>query len=432
MALGCARAGDDPATVVFEVTDTGPGIAAAAQDGLFAPFMQADASISREYGGTGLGLAISQQLVQAMGGRIGFESAPGQGSRFWFALPMPAALSAGVAPGAVATSAALEAWDALGLNPKVLLAEDNEINQEVARGALQKCGCRVTTVNNGRAALDAIARESFDLVLMDCQMPELDGLAATRALRQAEQGGARHLPVVALTANAFAADRANCLAAGMDDYISKPFRDGEIAAVLQRWLTPGRSAGAVNAHHLGEAAAAVEAAEATEATEATEAADADTATPASPAGPSGESDAAIFDAHVLARLRDYQVAGEEDMVTGVLKRFLGTAAAQVNAMGAAMGRDDAAAAGAVAHGMKASAAFVGALRLSAACAQLDNAARGSSLPLAGRAFAGVQREYDAALPFLQAALQAALQDAQALPGLTTPAAPTPHSSAGPA
>ena len=288
----------------------------------------------------------------------------------------------------------------------VLLAEDNEINQEVARGALQKYGCRVTTVNNGRAALDAIALEAFDLVLMDCQMPELDGLAATRLIRVAERGGARHLPVVALTATAFATDRANCLAAGMDDYICKPFRDGEIAAMLQRWLAPERDAKAVNVPNLGESGEmkAIE-----------------TAAAAMPATPQMESDAPIFSPDALAMLRTYQVAGEEDMVTGVLKRFLGGADARIATMRSAMEHDDVAAAGAAAHGMKASAAFAGALRLSAACAQLDNAARDGSLALARQAFTGLLHEYESALPFLQAALQAATWETTQEAGRPMPA-----------
>ena len=402
VSVGGARAGDDPATVHFDIVDTGRGIAAAAQAALFAPFIQADASITRGYGGSGLGLAISRQLVQAMGGRIGLESVSGQGSRFWFVLPMPAAGPSGLAANPDALAAAADGSAQLRFDAHILLAEDNEINQEVARGALLKCGCRVTTVNNGREALDAIARESFDLVLMDCQMPELDGLAATRVIRQAEQGGARHLPVVALTANAFAADRDNCLAAGMDDYISKPFREGEIAAVLQRWLAPAGSASEVNAARREVKAPALP-------------------LRAQAASVAAVGETAVFDADVLARLRAYQVAGEEDMVTGVLTRFLRGAEGNLQSMRAAMDRGDIAGAGSAAHGMKSSAAFTGAMRLSAACAQLDNAARGDAAPAAQLAFTQLQGEYDAVLPFLHAALR----DAQIAGSETSPAAPTP-------
>ena len=411
IAVSGARAGDDPETVRFDVVDTGRGITPAAQTALFAPFTQADASISREYGGSGLGLAISRQLVQAMGGRIGLESAPGQGSRFWFALPMPAVSATDASSLRDSATANIAGLAGLRFDAHVLLAEDNEINQEVARGAVQKWGCRVTTVNNGREALDAIAREAFDLVLMDCQMPELDGLSATRMLREAEGSGAHHLPVVALTANAFEADREQCFAAGMDDYISKPFRDAEIAAMLLRWLVP--VSGTDLANVANEELAEMESA-------------------GKQSRPLAESNAAavdalVFDADALARLRAYQVPGEEDMVTGVLSRFLNSAGTHIESMRAAMARDDLAAAGAAAHAMKASAAFAGAPRLSAACAQLDEAVRGNSLEAAEaaeaakHAFACLQREYDCAQPLLRAALRDA-QVAASLPA-AAPVAP---------
>ncbi len=402
IAVSGARAGDDPETVRFDVVDTGRGITAAAQAALFAPFTQADASISREYGGSGLGLAISRQLVQAMGGRIGLESTPGQGSRFWFALSMPSANATDASALRDIAAANTAGLAALRFDAHVLLAEDNDINQEVARGAVQKWGCRVTTVNNGREALDAIARQAFDLVLMDCQMPELDGLAATRMLREAEGNGAHHLPVVALTANAFEADRDQCFAAGMDDYISKPFRDAEIAAMLLRWLVPVNGADLANAAN--QERAEMESA-------------------GKQSRPLAESsvaavDVLVFDADALARLRAYQVPGEEDMVSGVLKRFLNSAGTHIESMRAAMERGDISPAGAAAHAMKASAAFAGALRLSAACAQLDMAARGDSAAAAQSAFSWLQREYDAVLPLLRAALQ----DAQALAGMPPSAA----------
>ena len=189
-------------------------------------------------------------------------------------------------------------------------------------------------------------------------------------IRQAEQGGTRHLPVVALTANAFAADRENCLAAGMDDYISKPFRDGEIASVLQRWLVP---AGGVVADNAPNADVTVAEAAVREVRTHVE-------------HDAAVVEAAVFDADALARLRAYQVPDEEDMVSGVLKRFLNSAGAHIESMRAAMDRDDLAVAGAAAHGMKASAAFAGAPRLSAACAQLDIAAGGDSVVDAKLAF----------------------------------------------
>ena len=202
--------------------------------------------------------------------------------------------------------------------------------------------------------------------------------------------------MVALTANVFATDRDNCLAAGMDDSICKPFRAGDIAAMLQRWLAPQRHAKGVDLPELREGG---------------EVKVTETMPAAMPATPQMESDVPIFSRDALATLRSYQMAGEEDMVTGVLKRFLAGAETHIATMRSAMDHEDVAAAGAAAHGMKASAAFAGALRLSAACAQLDSAARGGSLSLARQAFTGLLHEYESALPFLQAALQSATLEA---------------------
>ncbi len=386
--IGFAHPQDAQGTVRFAITDTGTGIDPRAQAELFTPFTQADASISRTFGGSGLGLAISRQLAEAMGGQIGVESGPGGGSLFWFVLPMSAAT--GTTPAQLAGPALLDetAITSLRFDANVLLAEDNFINQQVARGALQKLGCHVTTVNNGREALAAIARERFDLVLMDCQMPELDGLAATRLLREQEAGSGTHLPVVALTANAFAADRAACDAAGMDDYISKPFRPEELARALARWLKP-----AVTAPVRMMAAASI----------------GNVALARTPGGTTRSQPTvapAIFDAATLARLNEYQVPGEEDMVTGLLEHFLASAAIHISAMERAVQEADWRAAGAVAHTFKTSAGYVGALQLSAACTRLEDAVQAGHVDPVVAICGEVQRAYAGVLPFLRAALDA--------------------------
>ena len=200
----------------FAVTDTGIGISAEAQTRLFRKFSQADSSVTRRFGGTGLGLAISKRFVEAMGGRIGVESASGSGSCFWFEVELPAVQRPAPAPASVASPEA-------GVPPqRILLVEDVALNQKIAVGLLQTRGHDVTVANDGQEALTRLAGETFDLVFMDLHMPRMDGLAATRQLRA---GGVRQpaIPVIGLTASVLDVDRARCLDAGMDDVITKPF-----------------------------------------------------------------------------------------------------------------------------------------------------------------------------------------------------------------
>jgi signal transduction histidine kinase/ActR/RegA family two-component response regulator len=221
-------------TVLFTVTDTGIGISAEVQKRLFRPFVQADTSTTREYGGTGLGLAIAKQLVQLMGGSIGVESEPGRGSQFWFTVPL-AVLSRAPGKVKVATRAELPP-----LRGRVLLVEDNVINQQVAEHVLRSFGLDVAVVANGCDAVTACAQGDFDAVLMDCLMPEMDGFEATRHIRQQEATAtppSRHLPIIAMTANALVGDRERCMAAGMDDYLPKPFQRQMLHGLLTRWLS---------------------------------------------------------------------------------------------------------------------------------------------------------------------------------------------------
>ena len=201
--------------VRFLVQDSGIGITEQTRDRLFQVFQQADQSTTRKYGGTGLGLAISRQLVALMGGEVGVQSEPGQGSTFWFT----ARLAPGTAPVAKAGSPLRPDAKALA-GMRILLAEDNQVNQFVATAMLEDVGAIVSVVGDGQAALDLLHREPFDCVLMDVQMPRMDGLEATRRIR-ADSTLAR-VPVVAMTANAWKEDRQACLDAGMDDFVSKP------------------------------------------------------------------------------------------------------------------------------------------------------------------------------------------------------------------
>ncbi|MES2919855.1 MAG: ATP-binding protein [Pseudomonadota bacterium] len=217
----------------FEVTDTGIGIDEASQAHLFQPFTQADASTTRRFGGTGLGLAICRELASLMGGSISLASAPGAGATFRVELPF-APVPEAAWPSPSAATAALPA--ATARRCRVLLAEDNAVNQIMAREMLKRLGCQVDVVGNGREAIEAWQRLPYDLVFMDCDMPEMDGFAACREIRR-QEGGQQHVPVIAITAAAIAGDRDKCLAAGMDDYLAKPVRLHEMQAVLERNLS---------------------------------------------------------------------------------------------------------------------------------------------------------------------------------------------------
>jgi PAS domain S-box-containing protein len=223
--------------VRFEVEDTGSGIAPEALPQLFRAFQQADASTTRKFGGTGLGLTITRQLAHMMGGEAGAESTLGSGSRFWFT----AWLERGVpvmAPdhGVVVGAPELRRRHA---GVRVLLVEDNEVNREVATALLQHAGLSVEAAENGRVAVDKLLGNRYALVLMDMQMPEMDGLEATRVIRQMPTGSS--VPILAMTANAFEDDRCACLAAGMNDFVAKPVDPPALYSALSKWLSTADS-----------------------------------------------------------------------------------------------------------------------------------------------------------------------------------------------
>jgi CheY-like chemotaxis protein len=231
----------------FEVSDTGIGIAAEAQSQIFSAFTQADSFTTRKYGGTGLGLAICRQLVALMGGVIGVVSEQDRGSTFWFeirmepvaapaVLPLPTIRSeAARLPAAAAPPLTIAPSATASLGPRILVVEDNAVNREVAAGMLENLGYRSEAAVNGLLALEAVAETTYAAVLMDCQMPVMDGLTATQEIRRREAGSGGRMPIIALTANAMEANRERCLAAGMDDFLPKPFTQVQLAAVLGRW-----------------------------------------------------------------------------------------------------------------------------------------------------------------------------------------------------
>ncbi len=224
----------------FRVTDTGIGIEQRAQAALFTAFVQADPSTTRRFGGTGLGLVITQRLAALMGGETGVVSEMGRGSEFWFTAELQRGQSE-IAPVQPSRAIVEDELRQVGAGARVLIVEDNPVNQEVARLMLELAGLEVDVADNGAEAVERAAAARYDLVLMDMQMPVMDGLQATQRIRALPKSG--QMPILAMTANAFAEDRAACLAAGMDDHVTKPVNPDELYATVLHWLRhPSRAA----------------------------------------------------------------------------------------------------------------------------------------------------------------------------------------------
>jgi CheY-like chemotaxis protein len=219
----------DQVRLRFEVTDTGIGIPVESLSRMFQSFSQADASTTRKFGGTGLGLSISKHLVTLMGGEIGVKSTAGLGSAFWFTIPFEM--------GSQLLGEASTSDDAsVGVQRKlrILIAEDNSVNQFIAIKMFEKLGHTAVAVANGNEAFDALRTIPYDLVFMDCQMPELDGYATTKMIRNAKTLECNNIPIIAMTANAMSGDREKCIGAGMNDYVSKPMKLKDLALAIER------------------------------------------------------------------------------------------------------------------------------------------------------------------------------------------------------
>ena len=322
----------------FEVQDTGTGISPDRMDRLFKPFSQADASTTRLYGGTGLGLAISRRLAAGLGGTMGVESEAGQGALFWFTIRCQAAPAG--SPASLASSSASAAAPAVRgrrsleepQRPlRILLAEDNSVNQKVALLMLEQMGYSADVAATGYEVLDALRRQRYDVILMDIQMPGMDGLEAARRIA-VEWPAADRPRIIAMTANALRGDREACLAAGMDDYLSKPFLFDALQAVI-----------------LGEAPLA--------------------APPAEPLAPAADPEG--FDPSSLDRLAALGAATGRDVVQPVVERFLTEAPRRLAEMRQALAKGDGATLVFAAHSLKGSSAQLGALLLAELCGEIE-------------------------------------------------------------
>jgi signal transduction histidine kinase/HPt (histidine-containing phosphotransfer) domain-containing protein/ActR/RegA family two-component response regulator len=246
LAAHALELNEDDALVRFQVEDSGIGIAPEVISRLFSAFEQADSSTTRRYGGTGLGLTINQRLAELMGGTVGVGSQPGQGSTFWFTarLKRGQALAPALTAATAAATAEQAGTDLLTVlkvcseGCRILLVEDNTINRMVAAALLEDTDIMMDVAENGAAAVEMAGRRRYDLILMDLQMPVMDGIEATKVIRR--MPGGTHTPIIAMTANAFSEDRARCFAAGMNDHIGKPVLPEVLYATLIKWLPPRR------------------------------------------------------------------------------------------------------------------------------------------------------------------------------------------------
>ena len=362
---GIAPNGTAGTVLHFSVLDTGIGIAASVQNRLFRAFEQADSSTTRSYGGTGLGLAISRELVEKMGGRIGVRSTLGHGAEFWFTVRLDPPLVRPLAP-APGARTATEGLSFAGV--RVLLAEDNPINQDVAVTMLESLGCQVHVVDTGVKALVALAAGEFDIVLMDRQMPEMDGFDTTaeiRArglLRPTQRSGVAEpvrLPIVGLTASALKGDREICIAAGMDDYLAKPFRRDALRSVLERWVLD-------------------------------QSGDPGTRKKTS----ADEAPPDTFDRRVLDQMCVNQPSGSPKMVAALIDHYLVDAARLIEALDRAGKRVDAPAVAHAAHQLSVGSEFVGARKLAHLCGELERASLAEEIRGLDQKIVRIRQEYD--------------------------------------
>ena len=348
--------GDGTANVRFTITDTGIGIQPEQAALLFSPFVQGDASTTRKYGGTGLGLAICKQLVEMMGGTIGVDSREGQGSTFWFTTVFELPTSEHeqtVSHGRDGTFVAPPSADLSRRAARILLVEDNTTNRVVTLAQLQKLGHTGCPVINGAEAVEAVERGGFDLVLMDCHMPVMDGFEATRRIRSSAQRG---VPIIAITADAMAEDRERCLSEGMNDYLAKPVELRTLQDMLAKWLPVFGTKDTI------QGGAAV----------------------------TSEAGAPVFDeCNLLSRLMN-----DRELASAIIGGFLQDCPVQLALLSERLAEDDAVGVCRQAHKIKGAAASVSARVLSAVALEMEQAALAGELERVGTLLPHAAEEFE--------------------------------------
>ena len=366
LKVECADGQGDKVTARFEVADTGIGMTEEQKQRLFRSFSQADASTTRRYGGTGLGLAISKQLVELMGGKIWVESEPGRGSTFSFALPLikrskiDQPLSQTPSPLARRQIAATEAEQRADV--PVLVVEDTLTNRMVAVELLERRGYAVDVASDGIEALEACSRKRYAAVLMDVQMPEMDGYEATAEIRRREggEGPGRRTPIIAMTAHALRGDREKALSAGMDDYLSKPVRPEELDGILGRWV-PGASGPEEGPHRATNGAST----------------------------PNGS-----LDHNVLAGLHTIRSEGGGDIVHGLMRAFREETPRHMSALQEYAKRGEAESFKRTAHALNGICRSVGANRMGSICLELERMGDSGNLASAPNSLVRLEEEFD--------------------------------------
>ncbi len=374
--VGFVEKDDDIDLIRFEVLDTGIGLTEEERQGIFGAFVQADSSSTRKFGGTGLGLTITRQLVELMGGAITARGERGVGSCFEFVVGLKSCEDqrsefAGRSQGVRQEGDALLQFDC-----RLLVAEDNLTNQIVVEGMLDLFGCKVDMANNGVEALLAYKPDKYDLILMDCQMPKLDGYNATREIRGLEEKtAAERTPIVALTAHVMHSDVEYCLSAGMDDHVGKPLQLKDLQQVLEKWIPD-----TIVERSVSDAAVISDSIEET-------------------------PRQVRFDPSVFDKFRKIQRADKANLVAGIIESFLQNADGQMRAIESAVKDNDTEATWKAAHLMKSSNATVGALHMAEICLIIEKNGREGSLDHADELIAELFTEYEYVKEQLQEVLK---------------------------